>query len=388
MFQTKEYSIKQESVPHSVKSSDNIYPIGIDIGYSAVKGFTPKSHFIFPSFTRELSGSLLTSDPNDILIKDLSNNETWIVGKNALDGISSDDTNVTGEEWYLRNRYASREFRILIMAALGMSDLKNKNVSDNVLIQTGLPPAYIEGDSRLIKRAFSGKFDFTIRVGHEINETYHFEVPEEHVFVMPQPMGTLYSTIMNADGSRASDWKSFFGENTIIFDGGFGTLDIYTIRGRQKYNTNSYNKLGMHEVMRRTSERILREYGEDVSIHQLLHVMDTGEIIVFDEDTISDEKKDITSILKECSDSVCRDAIAKLLSVCKPIKDYRHLIVTGGTGAAWFDMISEKFSKMSSLSVVKGNRNDNLDPVYSNVRGYYYFCADSNRNFKIKAKEG
>ena len=47
------------------------------------------------------------------------------------------------------------------------------------------------------------------------------------------------------------------------------------------------------------------------------------------------------------------------------------LVITGGTGAAWYDMYADYFKGMKGLQVIPGNCNDGLPMMYSNVRGYY-----------------
>ena len=380
MIYSRDYAIKQENLKQDIPGTENRYVIGIDIGYSSVKGFSKTNRFIFPSFVKELKGSLLTTDKNDIILKDKLTNEMWIIGDNVLNGLSSDDTTIGGDEWYSRNRYMSKEYRVLIMAAIGLAcGFADDSAQDKITIQTGLPPAYLSGDMNRIKKAFSGRMSFELCIGGSVSRDFDITIEPEFVEVMPQPMGTLYSVITDKEGNKTEDWMSFFSDNTIIFDGGFGTLDIYTIRGRQTAAHSSFNNLGMHEVMQRTSKVIYEKYGEDVPVTQLLSCMKDGQVVVCDEDLMKDEVVNILPILQESQKSVCDEAIAKLIDICKPIKDYKNLIVTGGTGALWHSAIADKFKNMQSLNVMKGNRNDKLDPVYSNVRGYYYFCVDKMR---------
>ena len=65
-------------------------------------------------------------------------------------------------------------------------------------------------------------------------------------------------------------------------------------------------------------------------------------------------------------------ALKHLSNITDQFADYEYLVVTGGTGAAWYDWIQDKF-KNSKLQIIPGNRNDNLDMLYANVRGYYLF---------------
>ena len=51
------------------------------------------------------------------------------------------------------------------------------------------------------------------------------------------------------------------------------------------------------------------------------------------------------------------------------------LLVTGGTGSAWLEMLRDRYKGMSTLSVISANQNEKISSVYSNVRGYYIYRA-------------
>ena len=57
------------------------------------------------------------------------------------------------------------------------------------------------------------------------------------------------------------------------------------------------------------------------------------------------------------------------------LEDFDYLLVTGGTGAAWFDMLQERYKGMSTLHIISGNQNEKMAPIYNNVRGYYIYRA-------------
>ena len=61
----------------------------------------------------------------------------------------------------------------------------------------------------------------------------------------------------------------------------------------------------------------------------------------------------------------------KAKAVTNAFRDYRYLIVSGGTGEAWFEKVKEYLSGMKTLTILPGNANDALPFLYSNVRGYY-----------------
>ncbi|MGN0241317.1 MAG: hypothetical protein ACI4CS_06490, partial [Candidatus Weimeria sp.] len=69
---------------------------------------------------------------------------------------------------------------------------------------------------------------------------------------------------------------------------------------------------------------------------------------------------------------ICNEAIERLASSIS-LADYDYMIVTGGTGAAWYPYIEERFKGFTTLKLLRGNQNDGLPFVYANCRGYYLY---------------
>ena len=91
------------------------------------------------------------------------------------------------------------------------------------------------------------------------------------------------------------------------------------------------------------------------------------------------EDRPLEPLLSAASDEVFKDAIERAKSITSAFRDYNYLIVSGGTGDAWYEKIEKYLSGMHTLHVMKGNVNDHLPMIYSNVRGYYMFQYTLNK---------
>ena len=80
---------------------------------------------------------------------------------------------------------------------------------------------------------------------------------------------------------------------------------------------------------------------------------------------------------------ICDGMLAKLDETYKGMWYHDYLIVTGGLGAAWFDQIKEYYKGIVTLKVISGMENDNLDGIFSNVRGYYFNLLNTFKNPKV-----
>ena len=97
-----------------------------------------------------------------------------------------------------------------------------------------------------------------------------------------------------------------------------------------------------------------------------------GIVYGYDRKSRSSFEIDISEILEEKNRDVCMRAVNKIRSMYNDLLDMDYLVVTGGTGEAWWDMIKNEFQGLRSLTVVPGNDTSNLPFTFSNVRGYYF----------------
>ena len=116
--------------------------------------------------------------------------------------------------------------------------------------------------------------------------------------------------------------------------------------------------------------------------------LDTGTVRSIDRKTLESKEYPFGNYLYDASDKICDEAIARMFKAIGGIEkiiDYNYLIVTGGTGDAWFKTISEKLKNVSTLKIIPANQNDTALPLlYSNARGYYYYRL--NKLIKESAK--
>ena len=97
-----------------------------------------------------------------------------------------------------------------------------------------------------------------------------------------------------------------------------------------------------------------------------------GYVTILDKRRMTNKKLKFESLLEQNTKDVCMEAIQKLIALYNYMQDHDYMIVTGGTGNAWYPMIRDYFRNMENLTILSANRNDKmLSNTYSNVRGYY-----------------
>lgn len=370
---TKKFRTRQEFIRKQNPKGKN-YVIGLDAGYSSMKVFYEGGYFCFPSFAKRLDKEMLDiPTENDIFFKDHNTGDTYLIGRAAQEMISSGDTNDTDGEMFSRKRYASRMFRILCQTAIGIATADKRDTRE-IVVQTGLPSSYVNGDAGDLRKALSAPAHFSLRFGTGKWKEYTLKLNPEHIFCdMPQPAGSLYSVVIQSDGKYTQDAKKYLLGNTLVMDVGFGTYDFYGLKNRTVACKESINQIGMHEIMKHTSKKILDSMFEDIRVQALQKCLETGTVICVNEDDMKTEEKSIAPLLEEANEEVFREAFEKAKAVTNAFRDYQYIIIAGGTGEAWYEKIKETFQNMQTIKIIPSNINDHLPFIYSNVRGYYLF---------------
>lgn len=363
--------------------------VALDIGYSAVKIYSPNIISMFPAYAKkETSNYIGDVSGNVIRYQDLETGECWTVGDDAQERIDVRDTADSEASLYGRERYSTPMFKVLVETgiALGSIPMKENSPEDReIFVQTGLPPRYLRSDRDMLTMIIAGHHHFSIQLGTEDPIEYDFTIQTENVDVISQPMGTLFSVMMNNDHEFVENADDYFKKNVVVFDPGFGTLDIFPIRMHHVEASETFDNLGMKRVLSETADAINAKYGQDISIPAMQKYLGRG---VFryqnrDKETGKMITKDISfsDILEEKNALVCNEALKRLEQVL-PLSEYDYLIITGGTSAAWKDMIQEYFSGMTTLKIINGNQNDDLSFTFANVRGYFMYRYNLLKNQK------
>lgn len=365
---------------------DDYWPIALDIGYSSVKSFSPNSIVTFPSYAKkigknpDLCGGL---KEDEILYRDSATKEVWVVGSRAQNMLNERSTEDSQEELFGRNRYFTPMFQVIARTGLALSRCDNQVMDYNkapIAIQTGLPAKYLKLDKPYLLEALTGRHKFSIKTHKTPNFVYFdLDLPRNMIDVMSQPHGTLMNISMDDNGETIPSAQHFFNENTLIFDGGFGTGDIVEIWNRIFRTKETFLEYGMKEVLARTGMKTEQKYGVYIQPSAMQRFLDEGEITIKtrSSESLSSRKVEFADLLEEASNEVCRETVARLTNIFSGLFDYQNLILSGGTCIPWQEYICGYFKEINGLNVVAGNLNcPELDLIFCNARGYYMYMIN------------
>lgn len=407
-METLEFRTKTEfkSVKHA--SCKTYWPIAIDIGYSAVKTYSPNSCSCFPSYAKKLGpkNSIVGSPVKDeIWYIDDTTDEVWRVGESAMRSVSANDTNETDEKLFSRHRYMSPMFRVIARTGIGFGMMNTGagayNANLPCFVQTGLPPAYLKGtDRQELTRALAGHHKFTLRFGDR-TQSFDFELNEKNIDIMAQPEGTLMSISMNDDTRSTKEARNYLSSNVLIADAGFETVDLYELYNRQIRGRATFTTVGMHAVLDKTIKKMQEKCG-GIQIDQITiqNALEEGRVSMVEWNPDNGRPKrvyyEIAPFLEEAVDEVF-DELCKNIgeNIKDSIGDYRYLVLTGGTFAPWETAMKEYFQELcviggNGLTILMGNENckETTDLIYTNVRGYYLYAVSGLRHQeRVAAKQ-
>lgn len=350
--------------------------IAIDGGYSSVKGASPERVFMFPSFAKKAPNGLeIIAKVSDVhlMFRDNKTGEVWLVGQSAeelMDQIDLEST--TDTSLYTRYRYDSDMFKVLMATGMALG-LWGTPEGNEVFLQTGLPSAYKVADAPKLISALVGDYDISIKVGPKNWVDFKFSLDKDHISVMEQPQGTL-SAIAYENGEETDFGQQVLRSNSIIFDVGFGTEDIFPVRKGMKITSKTFSDTAMKSVFDGVIKEMQKLTPAEFKIFELQNFLESGVAPYFDQFEFKQEFIDFSDILEKQNRELCEKSIIRLMQEFQNLQDYKYLIVTGGTGESRFEQIKEKLSVIPTLTVLPGNlHTPDLSYCYSNVIGYYMF---------------
>ena len=198
---------------------------------------------------------------------------------------------------------------------------------------------------------------------------------------MLQPMGSFISVSTGQDGHQRAEFERYASSTTIVCDPGFGTYDCFLLKGQMITDKETFASLGMKEVLIETSRRIQEQYGVEIPIPVMQKFLEIGTFPTYDRKTLTSANVPFDSILEKCSRNVAEKALEKTKGY--HLDECQYMILTGGTGEAWYPYFKDRLKGMTNLTIVPGNQNTmgilkgkNGEPlplpfIFGNVRGYY-----------------
>lgn len=318
---------------------------GIDLGYGFVKVTDGQDGYVFPSVVGDGgAGPILRTELRPpARVDDL---------RLAVDGQSYYVGHVAIRQSRLAYRSLSttrvegNDLRVLFLAGLSLFCQQPLN---SLAVVTGLPPGrmhlaeeltrQVKGEHRVVLHRHQGDEEVIIRI--------------DRLAVVPQPMGTYWSQVLDARGQLREDSPLLEGRTGIV-DVGFLTSDLVTVEGGEYVPERSRTiPVGLATAFDEIAARLTAEHGVERQGYALDDAVIRGVV------TVAGRQVDITDMRESAFRQLATKVMVELQSAWQ-VTEFDRLLVCGGGARALHQYLLPHLSQGAVPP----------DPLTSNSRGY------------------
>lgn len=322
----------------------------IDVGYGYtkfIKDISPTGKIetgIFPSMAvlspmEDLSGEFFVQRDT---IKIDSGGTVWEVGPDIFDLASKNEVRALHE-----NYISSEQWKVLFLGALAYMDCA---VIDVLVL--GLPVSHMKSKDQLTKIAAG-----IHRVGDK-------EYTVKQVMVIPQPLGSLYSHIIESD-----NFDRFLNTNTLIVDPGYLTFDFLVTKGLSVNAVRSGARPGgMNAVLSTIAASISAELNISYDdLNEIDHALNLKEYSGQQKNRpiyVYGNEVNLSAHIAKTK-TVIDTSMNFLINKIVDGKDISQIIMTGGPNVIFERSIKANFPNNTIHTTKNG--------IFANVLGYLYW---------------
>jgi plasmid segregation protein ParM len=335
----------------------------LDIGYGFTKytkGLDDEGNIdcdLFPSIAalspqEEMGGDFFVARNTRVIE---SGGLFWEVGPDVGDIKTTNDVRALHE-----NFIHSEQWKVLFLGALAYME---EDTIDYLVL--GLPVSDMKRSDEVRKLAEST---------HKVNGK---EITVKNVFVIPQPLGTLYNYAIRED-----KFEKFMNSITLVVDPGYLTFDFLVTKG---FSVNSHRSGarpgGMSSILNAISGSISKLEGTEF---EDLEQIDAALKIHLPKK--KDEKRVVSLYGKEIELTphikntvpVIESSMNYMLQKIGTSKDINQIIMGGGPNRIFDKSIKKQFSKHEVLALDDG--------IFANVIGFLLWGMMTSYGLEINAK--
>lgn len=238
-----------------------------------------------------------------------------------------------------------------------------------------------------IKRFLINSHEFSIDVNMETFKL-KFDIIPGHAMPASQVICALLGAAGDDDGVIEKNNPILEKLPVIVIDGGYKTVGLFMLTKAQKVSeAESNTEFAMGNVHKEVANLLKEDYGRDIEPYQIPYILNEegGEIncLVTGPNGEQDvEVVDVQAMVHASEASLCEKLIAYLNDKFDNLLNVKQILITGGTGSAYYDHISKYMrERRKNLrdSVILTNykfRGKAIDPVYAIAIGMYKTLRD------------
>lgn len=336
--------------------------VAIDPGFDSIKVVVNGQNFKFP-FNAVETDERKMSDYGErkgfILYKDRAG-ATWRVGQYArgfiFDNKIQDEDGSDLSGFYTEDRFVSDEFIVGIRSALAMAINKSGNydLQDQLDIRVivALPHAIRTKYASTIIGLVAGEHDYFVTFDSEEERTYHFTIQDGNVFTASQTIAAILGETSDDDG-YINEEKFFYLSDgpTLVIDGGYYTVGLVPVsRGGSVDDAKAESDIqfAMKNV-NVAAARAIQEKRPDIKHYMIEYLMEQNNGLIRYLENGKVETIDLCAIRATKMRETCDAFIKYLDAKYNSLLDFRYVLVTGGTGACYFEQLLRHYTEIGLM---------------------------------------
>ena len=326
--------------------------IAIDPGFDAMKVIANGIHFKFPFSaveTDERKMSDYGGRKEFILYKDRSG-ATWRVGQYArtlmYENKSQQDDPTA--KLYTEERFISPEATVGILSAIAkaidLTGLYNEQADLDIRLIVALPHSVRNKYAPTVAGLVSGaqRFYMTFDDGEE--KEYRFNIVEQNVLTVSQTIAAILGETSDDNGYiDESKYHYLANGPTLVVDGGYYTMGLVPV-SRGGSVDDDHAESNTNYAMKNVNLGVAKEIADtrpDIKHYSVEYLLSQGEseIRYMDKGQNKVVSIDLSVIREKKLQNVCNNFIRYQNKKYNDQIDFRYVLVTGGTGAAFFSQL-------------------------------------------------
>lgn len=358
----------------SVTTLDKTIIVAVDPGFDSVKVVTNGGiMFKVPKEVADVTNKkfLDAKDENYIMMKYMEGKE-HLVGLSAakyLNNVVTNNTNGEEQKAEINDTFASFEtadMQIRIMTGIAIALIKlaktektvitlKKNEDGSYDVNTGradiaigvaLPHDIVDDKWSYIQKYLNDEQVFDI----ETNEgLFHVSFKAVTTAKASQVVVALLGAISGEEGAINMNDSLLSNDSlpALVIDGGMKTLGKFMFsKAKSIEDGESNQEYAMINIHEKVAKIIREKYNRpEFTARRVKRVVEEGESIPYLKDNGSSGKIDVQAMVKAELESTCREMVDEFYDRYNKLLDIKTVLITGGTGAAYFECLKKILNK-------------------------------------------
>lgn len=392
--------------------------ISVDPGFNATKVVVNGLIFEIPNAVLDVTGKTneflelggASKRTPGYLVSRYVPNKEYLVGELARRSLTEKSERnafkVKSEMMDSKNRFETSDFQVNLMTCIGAAIIKyanesvrrklkpeihlenpNELASFRVFVGVALPNDWVNDIWPTIENYLIGQHNYSVDT-EEGSYELNFKIEEKHAMATSQAIAALIGTAYDDNGDPIPNAATLKDLPAVILDGGYKTIGLFQLtKANRVAAAESNTDFAMDNIHKEVARIIREDYGrEQIESFMIPSIIEGGGKLNYlalknpmDENnkTTVSRTVDVTKIRDKVQRDVCEKLIEYMDEKFDNFLDIRQIIITGGTGSAYYKQMVEYFNEQREFLQGKVILTDYeflgapIDPVYGVAVGLY-----------------